>query len=463
MPTLNKKRHGCTSSLPRLQRVPRPLGHAPCCTPLIAPLRAGTQPGRAAARIPGGCDRAGLRRGPAAGHCLGRMPGGRSHARRRQPALWRRGRGLTGAAPPACICRICICCDSASAATLHATQSPDSCSMLSAPIQSVSMHLRSRDDRKHMRAGLLHAELAQAHALAAISALAAQACKRVQLQNTGDLAARFAWDAASLGPCFSVSPAEGAVDAGQEAALEVTFRPTSVAPDFCAKQARALQCSQRLCSPDHIVLTSACAAIALIFNMPCTPVGFRPWKDAMHCLIPFASLVLVCRVKSSTQYNQSLQLGCSAGALPRGGRPGLPARAQRRGRPGRAGGGRDRVRHARAHAADAAAHHSKPYRRAMAPAASRTAGGRPLVGARPGPGARRWQRGVRRDVQPGRDNAAKRRGVRGQRVPSAAGRRRAAACAARRRRAAAGRRRAELPGVPRPLRAREGRAGLQAA
>jgi len=83
--------------------------------------------------------------------------------------------------------------------------------------------------------------------------LAAQACKRVQLQNTGDLAARFAWDAASLGPCFSVSPAEEAVDAGQEAALEVTFRPNGVAPDFCAKQARATQRSRRLCSskPDE--------------------------------------------------------------------------------------------------------------------------------------------------------------------------------------------------------------------
>ncbi len=95
---------------------------------------------------------------------------------------------------------------------------------------------------------MLHAELAQAYASAVTFTLAPQACKRVQLQNAGVLAARFAWDAASLGPCFSVSPAKGAVDAGQEAALEVTFRPNGVAPDFCAKQARAAQRSRRLCS-----------------------------------------------------------------------------------------------------------------------------------------------------------------------------------------------------------------------
>ena len=60
----------------------------------------------------------------------------------------------------------------------------------------------------------------------------------MQLRNTGDLAARFAWDAASLGPYFSVSPASGQVEAGQELALEVAFRPTCVLADLLAQEVR---------------------------------------------------------------------------------------------------------------------------------------------------------------------------------------------------------------------------------
>lgn len=63
-----------------------------------------------------------------------------------------------------------------------------------------------------------------------------QAVKRMQLQNTGDLAARFAWDAASLGPYFSVTPASGQVEAGQELALEVAFRPTCALADMHAQE-----------------------------------------------------------------------------------------------------------------------------------------------------------------------------------------------------------------------------------
>ena len=60
----------------------------------------------------------------------------------------------------------------------------------------------------------------------------------MQLWNTGDLAARFAWDAASLGPYFSVSPASGQVEAGRELALEVAFRPTSTLADSHAQEVR---------------------------------------------------------------------------------------------------------------------------------------------------------------------------------------------------------------------------------
>ena len=63
-----------------------------------------------------------------------------------------------------------------------------------------------------------------------------QAVKRMQLRNTGDLAARFAWDAASLGPYFSVTPASGQIEAGRELALEVAFRPTSTLADLHAQE-----------------------------------------------------------------------------------------------------------------------------------------------------------------------------------------------------------------------------------
>lgn len=60
----------------------------------------------------------------------------------------------------------------------------------------------------------------------------------MQLRNTGDLSARFAWDAASLGPYFSISPASGQVEAGQELAVEVAFRPTGVLADMHTQDVR---------------------------------------------------------------------------------------------------------------------------------------------------------------------------------------------------------------------------------
>ena len=61
----------------------------------------------------------------------------------------------------------------------------------------------------------------------------------MQLRNTGDLAARFVWDAASLGQYFSIVPASGQVEAGRELALEVAFKPTCVLADMHTLEVRA--------------------------------------------------------------------------------------------------------------------------------------------------------------------------------------------------------------------------------
>eukprot|EP00667_Euglena_gracilis_P000008 EG_transcript_8 len=51
--------------------------------------------------------------------------------------------------------------------------------------------------------------------------------KRILLFNTGDVGVRFQWDTRKLEPHFSITPAEGFVQAHNEVALEVVFRPVA--------------------------------------------------------------------------------------------------------------------------------------------------------------------------------------------------------------------------------------------
>ncbi|XP_062860193.1 hydrocephalus-inducing protein homolog [Trichomycterus rosablanca] len=58
-----------------------------------------------------------------------------------------------------------------------------------------------------------------------------QHCKttrRIVLQNTGDIGARFKWDIKRFAPDFSICPADGYICPGMEVPLEVTFAPTEV-------------------------------------------------------------------------------------------------------------------------------------------------------------------------------------------------------------------------------------------
>jgi hydrocephalus-inducing protein len=59
-----------------------------------------------------------------------------------------------------------------------------------------------------------------------------RAVRRVALENTGDVGARFKWDAARFAPAFSVKPVEGFLQSHGEITFEVSFHPTQVNDDI---------------------------------------------------------------------------------------------------------------------------------------------------------------------------------------------------------------------------------------
>jgi hydrocephalus-inducing protein len=59
-----------------------------------------------------------------------------------------------------------------------------------------------------------------------------RAVRRVALENTGDVGARFKWDAARFAPAFSVKPIEGFLPSHGEITFEVSFHPTQVNDDI---------------------------------------------------------------------------------------------------------------------------------------------------------------------------------------------------------------------------------------
>ncbi|KAH8063156.1 hypothetical protein JL722_2318 [Aureococcus anophagefferens] len=50
--------------------------------------------------------------------------------------------------------------------------------------------------------------------------------RRLQLENSGDIATRFQWNRSGLGDLFTISPLEGVLRASSEVAFDVTFTPT---------------------------------------------------------------------------------------------------------------------------------------------------------------------------------------------------------------------------------------------
>ncbi|EFJ42226.1 hypothetical protein VOLCADRAFT_67248 [Volvox carteri f. nagariensis] len=89
--------------------------------------------------------------------------------------------------------------------------------------------------------------------------LGSRVVKRLQLENTGDVGTKFAWDVRGLGPHFSIFPAEGFLAPGQDVKLDVAFHPTEVNPDIRVDKVRLRVEGGTDCS---LTLTGACIASA---------------------------------------------------------------------------------------------------------------------------------------------------------------------------------------------------------
>ncbi|KAI8854494.1 hypothetical protein BC829DRAFT_429292 [Chytridium lagenaria] len=55
---------------------------------------------------------------------------------------------------------------------------------------------------------------------------------RIQLQNVGDIGAKFHWDITKFQPDFSISPTEGYISPGMDISLEITFHPVEINQDI---------------------------------------------------------------------------------------------------------------------------------------------------------------------------------------------------------------------------------------
>ena len=56
--------------------------------------------------------------------------------------------------------------------------------------------------------------------------------RRIELQNIGDIGAKFYWDIQAFTPDFSISPIEGYISPGMNVPLEITFHPSELSQDI---------------------------------------------------------------------------------------------------------------------------------------------------------------------------------------------------------------------------------------
>jgi hypothetical protein len=79
--------------------------------------------------------------------------------------------------------------------------------------------------------------------------------RRIQLQNVGDVGAKFSWDSAKFWPDFSISPSEGYISPGMDISLEVTFHPNDINADVRYEN---LICSVEGMHDINLTLTGMC-------------------------------------------------------------------------------------------------------------------------------------------------------------------------------------------------------------
>jgi hydrocephalus-inducing protein len=85
--------------------------------------------------------------------------------------------------------------------------------------------------------------------------LGARLVKRVQLENSGDVGTRFAWDSKKLGADFSIDPMEGFLAPGQDCKVEVAFHPTRLSADV---RADGIECHVEGFGVLKMTLTGTC-------------------------------------------------------------------------------------------------------------------------------------------------------------------------------------------------------------
>ncbi|XP_076989079.1 hydrocephalus-inducing protein homolog isoform X4 [Tamandua tetradactyla] len=96
-----------------------------------------------------------------------------------------------------------------------------------------------------------------------------QATRRILMLNTGDVGARFKWDARKLKPHFSISPEEGYITSGMEVSFEVTYHPTEVGKESFYKN---ILCFIQGGNPLTLTLSGVCIgppAIKEVVNFNC--------------------------------------------------------------------------------------------------------------------------------------------------------------------------------------------------
>lgn len=79
--------------------------------------------------------------------------------------------------------------------------------------------------------------------------------RRLQLQNIGDVGAKFSWDIQKLSPDFSINPREGYILPGMEIPLEVVFQPTEINLDI---RANNIPCKIEGMGKLYLTLSGSC-------------------------------------------------------------------------------------------------------------------------------------------------------------------------------------------------------------
>ncbi|XP_049719569.1 hydrocephalus-inducing protein homolog isoform X3 [Elephas maximus indicus] len=96
-----------------------------------------------------------------------------------------------------------------------------------------------------------------------------QATRRILMLNTGDVGARFKWDARKFEPHFSINPEEGYITAGMEVSFEVTYHPTEVGKESLYKN---MVCFIQGGNPLTLTLSGVCVgppAVKEVVNFTC--------------------------------------------------------------------------------------------------------------------------------------------------------------------------------------------------